>query len=460
MKDYFYSLHNNLESYYILNDNFVKNYSLLCMLNYVFLQSDISLDNILISKYSGSTMYLYGFPSYMESGKYKAKKRKKVHDIIPFRLTANIQEFIGFQGLKGSFPLNFYASIMAIKKNWNYIESFLKQTIYDDFCSLYMNKKKHMTKRSDTIISTCVNAFKIDKLEKNKILTNSEYCANDMFYRMLFLYNNKLEKMNNKNCSKKDVTHVKQVVENLYEHYSDVHDVSLSELSSDENMENAKLRKGKSKKISEKDIQNTKENAKVSINKEDNLDEKYICDNNSIEPEVKCKKRKIHVAKNNENKDNEYDVQKEIDKPNNGRKKKRKSKNEATIDSVQENQKENTTGELINENAGENVNINKNNDKEENNNNKTKKNREKNPQKRNTNTRIKGNNVKTDEKGKSSRLINKINAKGVNEENILSENKEKIKNINQYNISILDLIELSMDRKYLRQTKSTWFPWF
>ncbi|EUD74101.1 hypothetical protein YYG_00048 [Plasmodium vinckei petteri] len=460
MKDYFYSLHNNLENYYILNDNFVKNYSLLCMLNYIFLQSDISLDNILISKYSGSTMYLYGFPSYMESGKSKAKKRKKIYDIIPFRLTENIQEFIGFQGLKGSFPLNCYASVMAIKKNWNYIESFLKQTIYDDFCSLYVNKKGKMTKRSDTIISTCGNAFKIDKLEKNKILTNSENCVNDMFYRMLFLYNNKLEKMNNKSCSKKDVTHKKKVMENLYEHYSDVYDVSLSELSSDENMENAKLRKGKSRKNFEKDIQNKKESRKMPINKEDNADEKYICDNNNIEPEVKCKKRKIYATKNNENKDDEYGAQKEIDKPNNGRKQKRKNKNDATIDNVQENQKENKIKELVNENAGENANSNKNNDDEENNNNKTKKNREKNPQKRNTNTRVKGNNVKVGDKGKSSRLINKINAKGINEENIISEDKEKIKNINQYNKSIVDLIELSMDRKYLRQTKSAWFPWF
>ncbi|CAD2103588.1 conserved Plasmodium protein, unknown function [Plasmodium vinckei brucechwatti] len=460
MKDYFYSLHNNLENYYILNDNFVKNYSLLCMLNYIFLQSDISLDNILISKYSGSTMYLYGFPSYMKSGKSKAKKRKKVYDVIPFRLTENIQEFIGFQGLKGSFPLNCYASVMAIKKNWNYIESFLKQTIYDDFCSLYVNKKCRMAKRSDTIISTCGNAFKMDKLEKNKILTNSENCVNDIFYRMLFLYNNKLEKMNNKSCSKKDVTHKKKVMDNLYEHYSDVYDVSLSELSSDENMENAKFRKGKSRKNSEKDIQNKKESRKMPINKEDNAAEKYICDNNSIEPEVKCKKRKIYATKNNENKDDEYGAQKEIDKPNNGRKQKRKNKNDVTIDNVQENKKENTIEELVNENAGENANSNKNNDNEENNNNKTKKNREKNSQKRNTNTRIKGNNVKVSDKGKSSRLINKINAKGINEENIISEDKEKIKNINQYNKSIVDLIELSMDRKYLRQTKSAWFPWF
>ncbi|SCN62596.1 conserved Plasmodium protein, unknown function [Plasmodium chabaudi chabaudi] len=446
MKDYFYSLHNNLENYYILNDNFVKNYSLLCMLNYIFLQSDISLDNILISKYSGSTMYLYGFPSYMESGKSKAKKRKKVYDIIPFRLTENIQEFIGFQGLKGSFPLNFYASVMAIKKNWNYIESFLKQTIYDDFCSLHMNKKSRMAKRSDKIISTCGNTFKIDKIEKNKILINSENCVNDMFYRMLFLYNNKLEKMNNKSCSKKDVTHKKKVMENVYEHYSDVYDVSLSELSSDENMENAKLRKAKSRKNFEKDIQNKKENGKVSINKEDNTDEKYICDNNSIEPEVKCKKRKIHAAKNNENKDDEYSAQKEIDKPNNGRKQKRKNKNDATIDNVQENQKENIIEELANEN--------------EENNNKAKKNMGKNPQKRNTNTRIKGNNVKVGDKGKYSKLITKINAKGINEENIISEDKEKIKNISQYNKSIVDLIELSMDRKHLRQTKGAWFPWF
>ncbi|VEV58799.1 conserved Plasmodium protein, unknown function [Plasmodium vinckei vinckei] len=463
MKDYFYSLHNNLENYYVLNDNFVKSYSLLCMLNYIFLQSDISLDNILISKYSGRTMYLYGFPSYMESGKSKAKKRKKVYDIIPFRLTENIQEFIGFQGLKGSFPLNCYASVMAIKKNWNYIESFLKQTIYDDFCSLYVNKKGRMMKRSDTIISTCGNVFKIDKLEKNKILTNSENCVNDMFYRMIFLYNNKLEKVNNKSCSKKDVTHKKKVMENLYEHYSDVYDVSLSELSSDENMENAKLRKGKTRKNNEKDIQNKKESRKMPINKEYNADEKDICDNNNIELEVKCKKRKIYATKNNENKDDEYGAQKEIDKPNNGRKQKRKNKNDTTIDNVEENKTENTIEELINENAGENYNSNKNNVNEENNNNnnnKTKKTREKNPQKRNTNTRNKGNNVKVGDKGKSSRLINITNAKGINEENIISEHKEKIKNINQYNKSIVDLIELSMDRKYLRQTKSAWFPWF
>lgn len=453
------------------------------MLNYVFFQLNTNLDNIVISKCSGRSGYCEGRPLYKDFTMKKDINRKK----LAFRLTRNIKEFIGFQGLHGSFPLCFYSSIMAIKKKKMEIKNFLNLAISDDFFTLHVQKKNRnlmeknkgrikseYIKENDneickkTLINEYIKCLRIDDIEKRNILKNAENYVSTIFGRVQFLYKNKLERRKIVNTLK---SNEKSNI-NVYEYFSDLHDItSLSELSSDNNNEyinydevdkkraqNVGTREYKRKKKENVVQQKTvKEEKPVNINMENVQDIHIDMDEeNSKTKECTNNITNDDIVINSQNDNNNDRINKLIDMTNiEGVKEIKKGENNSCNNKGKRKYKKNITNsynnderknvhQLLEQRTFENIRNEKRNIQDC------------------TEHEIDEEGMKKDENSHNNykHVKNYDNNKYNDEEKNMKYKKIKNISVADINKSVVDLMEMSMDKKNLKNAKRTWFPWF
>lgn len=115
----------NITEWYKFRSTFTRSLAVMSIVGYLIGVGDRHLDNIMLNKNTGMIMHI-DFDCMFEKG-----KKLSVPEIVPFRLTPNLEEAMGVLGYEGSFRKSCELTMSLIRDNENILMNFLESFIHD-----------------------------------------------------------------------------------------------------------------------------------------------------------------------------------------------------------------------------------------------------------------------------------------------------------------------------------------
>lgn len=115
----------NITQWYNFRSLYTRSLAVMSIIGYLIGVGDRHLDNIMLNRNTGMIMHI-DFDCMFEKG-----KKLSVPEIVPFRLTPNLEEAMGILGYEGSFRKSCELTMSLIRNNENILMNFLESFIYD-----------------------------------------------------------------------------------------------------------------------------------------------------------------------------------------------------------------------------------------------------------------------------------------------------------------------------------------
>lgn len=153
----------NITEWYKFRSLFTRSLAVMSVVGYLIGVGDRHLDNIMLNKNTGMIMHI-DFDCMFEKG-----KKLSVPEIVPFRLTPNLEEAMGVLGFEGSFRKSCELTMSLIRDNENILMNFLESFIHDPLMDWRSNNSSERGGEERNQLRIKRNQERVYKILRRKI---------------------------------------------------------------------------------------------------------------------------------------------------------------------------------------------------------------------------------------------------------------------------------------------------